>query len=89
MSHESKKVVFSLPPDKSTFVFVVLGHNIVAYDDQGGGGFAPRPMVQGNWACSDCGTAITELPFAPSGDRPVYCRDCFRKHRPPRRNFRR
>ena len=26
--------------------------------------------------CSECGKQ-TEVPFRPSGDRPVYCRDCF------------
>ncbi|PIV69323.1 MAG: hypothetical protein COS08_04905, partial [Euryarchaeota archaeon CG01_land_8_20_14_3_00_38_12] len=26
-----------------------------------------------------------EVPFEPSGDRPVYCRECYQKHRPPRR----
>jgi CxxC-x17-CxxC domain-containing protein len=26
--------------------------------------------------CSACGKQ-TEVPFRPSGDRPVYCRDCF------------
>jgi len=30
--------------------------------------------------CSDCGQE-TQVPFQPSGDRPVYCRDCFTKHR--------
>ncbi len=30
--------------------------------------------------CSDCG-GVAELPFNPSGDRPVYCRDCFAKKR--------
>jgi CxxC-x17-CxxC domain-containing protein len=34
--------------------------------------------------CSDCGKE-TEVPFKPSGDRPVYCRDCYQKHKPPRR----
>ncbi|MFB3896182.1 MAG: CxxC-x17-CxxC domain-containing protein [bacterium] len=33
--------------------------------------------------CSDCGTETT-LPFQPTGDRPVYCRDCFAKRRPAR-----
>ena len=28
--------------------------------------------------CSECGTA-TEVPFQPRGDKPVYCRDCYRK----------
>jgi CxxC-x17-CxxC domain-containing protein len=27
--------------------------------------------------CADCGV-VTTLPFKPKGDRPVYCRDCFR-----------
>ena len=30
--------------------------------------------------CSECG-ATTTVPFKPSGDRPVYCRDCFQKRR--------
>lgn len=33
--------------------------------------------------CSDCGQE-TKVPFKPDGERPVYCRDCFAKHRPPR-----
>ncbi len=41
----------------------------------------PRKMYQGNWKCSDCGTEITELPFEPSGDRPLYCRECHAKKR--------
>lgn len=42
---------------------------------------APRQMVQVNLTCAQCGTAITELPFEPSGDRPVYCSDCMRARR--------
>lgn len=30
--------------------------------------------------CSDCGAA-TQLPFEPKGNRPVYCRDCFKASR--------
>ncbi|MBI3273781.1 MAG: hypothetical protein HYZ69_01420 [Candidatus Colwellbacteria bacterium] len=45
------------------------------------GGFGPRKMFKGNWTCSECGTAITELPFQPSQDRPLYCRDCLFKRR--------
>ncbi len=33
--------------------------------------------------CSDCGKE-DEVPFKPDGDRPVFCRDCFQKHRPKR-----
>jgi CxxC-x17-CxxC domain-containing protein len=29
--------------------------------------------------CASCG-AETEVPFKPSGDRPVYCFDCFSKN---------
>lgn len=36
--------------------------------------------------CSDCGQA-TQVPFKPTEGRPVYCRDCFQKHRPPRDSF--
>ncbi|MEK9209567.1 MAG: CxxC-x17-CxxC domain-containing protein [Patescibacteria group bacterium] len=56
--------------------------------NSGNSGF-DRPMVEGDWKCSECGTAITQLPFAPSGDRPIFCRDCYRNKRPPRRDFRR
>jgi len=44
----------------------------------------PRKMYQGNWKCSECGKEITELPFEPSGDRPIYCRDCHAKRRAQR-----
>jgi len=51
-------------------------------------GFAPREAVKGNWKCADCGTEITELPFQPAPDRPIYCRDCWSKRR-QQRDFRR
>ncbi|MBU7004842.1 MAG: DNA-directed RNA polymerase [Theionarchaea archaeon] len=34
--------------------------------------------------CSDCGQEC-EVPFKPTEGRPVYCQDCYRKRRPPRR----
>ncbi len=43
--------------------------------------FSPRQMFQGDWKCADCGVAITELPFQPSADRPIYCRECHAKRR--------
>ena len=52
-------------------------------DDQGNGG--SRPMVQGNWTCSGCGATITELPFEPDGERPVFCRECHQKKQAERR----
>jgi CxxC-x17-CxxC domain-containing protein len=30
--------------------------------------------------CSECGKEC-EVPFKPSGDRPVYCKECFMKKR--------
>jgi len=53
----------------------------MAYEDKG---FAPRPTVKGNWKCSDCGVEITELPFEPAQDRPIYCKECWSKRRPKR-----
>lgn len=41
----------------------------------------PREMHKAT--CSDCGQE-TEVPFKPAEDRPVYCRECFQKHRPKR-----
>ncbi|MDA8442910.1 MAG: zinc-ribbon domain containing protein [Peptococcaceae bacterium] len=41
-----------------------------------GGGFG-RPQRQMYPAvCSDCGKETT-VPFQPTGDKPVYCRECF------------
>jgi CxxC-x17-CxxC domain-containing protein len=33
--------------------------------------------------CADCGKE-DQVPFKPDGDRPVYCRECYQKHRPKR-----
>lgn len=54
----------------------------------GGGGFGgPREMHKAT--CSDCGKEC-EVPFKPSKDaqgnpRPVYCRECYQKHKPANR----
>jgi len=40
-----------------------------------------RPMFA--VVCADCGRD-TEVPFQPTGSRPVYCRDCFAQHAPVR-----
>jgi CxxC-x17-CxxC domain-containing protein len=52
--------------------------------DQQGGNFPPRQMIKGNWKCSECGVEITELPFEPAPDRPIYCRECWSKKRSQR-----
>jgi CxxC-x17-CxxC domain-containing protein len=46
----------------------------------------PREMF--NVKCSDCGVE-TQVPFKPTEGRPVYCRDCYQKHKPatPRDRF--
>ena len=32
--------------------------------------------------CADC-HKVCEVPFRPSEDRPVYCKECFAKRKPP------
>lgn len=44
----------------------------------GRGDRGPREMHTA--VCAACGVE-TEVPFRPSGDRPVYCRDCFSRQR--------
>lgn len=50
-----------------------------------GGGNAgmrgPRQMFDVNLTCASCGTAVTQLPFQPSGEKPVYCRTCLQARR--------
>ena len=51
----------------------------MAFGDRGGRGFGgPREMHKAT--CSDCGKE-TEVPFKPTEGKPVYCKDCFQKHR--------
>ena len=33
--------------------------------------------------CAEC-DKDTEVPFKPTEGRPVYCRDCYQKHKKPR-----
>lgn len=42
----------------------------------GGGGGGQREMH--DVTCDQCGVR-TQVPFKPTGDKPVYCRDCFRR----------
>jgi len=45
----------------------------------GGGGYGGgRAREMHPATCAQCGKE-TEVPFLPSGDRPVYCSDCFSK----------
>ena len=59
----------------------------MAYDNNDQGNFTPRQMIKGNWECAGCKKPITELPFEPSGGRPLYCRDCYKKQRNDNQNF--
>ena len=45
----------------------------------GGGGF-DRPREMHDATCARCGNE-TQVPFRPTGARPVYCSDCFRMMR--------
>ncbi|HEY8911288.1 MAG TPA: zinc-ribbon domain containing protein [Desulfosporosinus sp.] len=36
--------------------------------------------------CADCGVE-TQVPFQPTSDRPVYCRECYQHHRPAREQY--
>ena len=60
----------------------------MAYEQNGG---MQRKMFQGDWKCSKCGSAITELPFEPDPARlgQILCRDCHRQARASRDGFRR
>jgi len=52
--------------------------------------YQQRPMVKGNWKCSnpECGAEITELPFEPDGPggRKLFCQDCYKKNNDNRRS---
>lgn len=49
-------------------------------------GFSNQPRQMFNVSamglkCAECGIDITELPFQPSLDRPVYCQECNRNRK--------
>ena len=52
----------------------------MGFEQKGGGGFGggPREMHKAN--CADCQKEC-EVPFKPSGGRPVYCKECFSKRK--------
>lgn len=57
----------------------------MGYGERSGGGggfrgssFGPREMHKA--VCSDCGQEC-EVPFKPMEGKPVYCRDCYQKHK--------
>ncbi len=58
------------------------GSEIMDYRERRSFDRGPREMHKAT--CSDCGKEC-EVPFTPTEGRPVYCNECFAKHRPPRR----
>ena len=42
------------------------------------GSFGPREMHKA--ICADCGQEC-EVPFKPTEGKPVYCRECYPKHK--------
>ena len=59
----------------------------------GGGGYQRRdsgPREMHSAVCDECGN-YCEVPFRPSGDKPIYCSSCFEKREGggPRRSTRR
>jgi CxxC-x17-CxxC domain-containing protein len=42
------------------------------------------PRVKYNTKCSGCGQQ-TDVPFIPDPNRPVYCKECFPKHKPAKK----
>jgi CxxC-x17-CxxC domain-containing protein len=55
-------------------------------DDKGGHHQGGGDREMHKTVCSDCGQEC-EVPFKPTEGRPVYCRECFKKHRKPRRSY--
>jgi len=54
----------------------------MSFDDRGGRrrSFSSGPREMHKAICADCGKE-TEVPFKPIEGRPVYCRDCYQKHK--------
>ncbi|MDU4959158.1 MAG: zinc-ribbon domain containing protein [Sporomusaceae bacterium] len=42
------------------------------------GGISSQPRELFDAICAECGVK-TQVPFRPSGNRPVYCRDCYNR----------
>ena len=44
------------------------------------GGFGGRPKEMFKATCAECKKEC-DVPFKPSGNRPVYCKDCYSKRK--------
>ncbi|MGZ8475704.1 MAG: zinc-ribbon domain containing protein [Candidatus Limnocylindria bacterium] len=51
-----------------------------SYSSADGGSYARGPREMHDATCARCGNQ-TQVPFRPTGARPVYCSDCFRMMR--------
>jgi CxxC-x17-CxxC domain-containing protein len=51
-----------------------------AGSDRGTGGYQRQDREMFSATCSSCGREA-QVPFRPSGTKPVYCSDCFQSHR--------
>jgi|APFre7841882630_1041343.scaffolds.fasta_scaffold16571_4 CxxC-x17-CxxC domain-containing protein len=56
------------------------------YRGGGGGRRDEGPREMHDVTCSDCGCQ-TQVPFKPTEGRPVYCKDCYAKHKPKRDRY--
>ena len=50
------------------------------YSGGGSGGYSSGPREMFSATCSSCGKEA-QVPFRPSGAKPVYCSDCFTSQR--------
>jgi CxxC-x17-CxxC domain-containing protein len=41
-------------------------------------GYAEKPVVMHQATCAECGS-VCEVPFKPTGEKPIFCKNCFKK----------
>jgi CxxC-x17-CxxC domain-containing protein len=56
------------------------GYSSSGRSSGGGGGYERAPREMFSATCSSCGREA-QVPFRPSGNKPVYCSDCFTSQR--------
>ena len=56
------------------------GRSSGGYSSGGSGGYSSGPREMFSATCSSCGKEA-QVPFRPSGAKPVYCSDCFTSQR--------
>jgi CxxC-x17-CxxC domain-containing protein len=52
----------------------------MGFNERGGRRDFGGPREMHKATCADCGSEC-EVPFQPKEGKPVYCRDCYQKHR--------